>query len=71
MRTAEVVVAIVTLLMTPCLATAQSDEQAAREILQRSGVQGGLVVHIGCGEGTLTAALRAGEAWLERVENAR
>jgi len=36
----------------------------ARQILAQAGVRGGLVVHLGCGDGTLTAALRAGEAYL-------
>jgi len=39
-------------------------EATAREILQAAGVRGGLVVHLGCGDGKLTAALRAGEAYL-------
>ena len=34
---------------------------AAREILDTTGVRGGLVVHLGCGHGKLTAALRASE----------
>jgi len=43
-----------------CLGT----ERAARRILEATGVKGGLVVHVGCGEGKLTAALRAGPAYL-------
>ncbi|KPJ69832.1 MAG: hypothetical protein AMS14_11235, partial [Planctomycetes bacterium DG_20] len=43
---------------------AGSEADAAREILDATGVQGGLVVHLGCGDGTLTAALRAGDAYL-------
>lgn len=39
-------------------------EAAAREILELSGVQGGLIVHLGCGDGRLTAALGAGEGFL-------
>jgi len=35
----------------------------AKEILGTSGVQGGIVVHVGCGDGKLTAALHAGEGW--------
>ena len=31
----------------------------ARQILDAAGVKGGLVVHLGCGDGALTAALRA------------
>ena len=38
--------------------------QEAAEILKAAGVTGGLVVHVGCGDGTLTAALRAGEGGL-------
>jgi len=36
----------------------------AREILTAAGVKGGLIVHIGCGDGKLTAALRATDAYL-------
>ncbi|MHC5053399.1 MAG: outer membrane protein assembly factor BamB family protein [Planctomycetota bacterium] len=39
-------------------------EALAREILAATGVRGGLVVHVGCGDGKLTAALRAGDAYL-------
>ena len=46
-------------LITPAVA---ADE--AGGILQRSGVQGGLIVHLGCGDGQLTAELRAGEQYL-------
>jgi outer membrane protein assembly factor BamB len=41
-----------------------ADDGQARQILQTSGIKGGLVVHLGCGEGKLTAALRDGEAFL-------
>jgi len=36
----------------------------ARRILKATGVQGGLVVHLGCGDGQLTAALRASPSYL-------
>ncbi len=36
----------------------------AKEILAATGVRGGLVVHLGCGDGKLTAALRANESYL-------
>jgi outer membrane protein assembly factor BamB len=32
--------------------------------MQATGVKGGLVVHVGCGDGRLTAALRAGDSYL-------
>ena len=38
--------------------------QDATEILKASGVKGGLVVHLGCGDGRLTAALRTSESYL-------
>jgi outer membrane protein assembly factor BamB len=54
-------------------------EAEARQILQATGVKGGLVVHVGCGDGNLTAALKAGDSYLvqgldrdaENVEKAR
>jgi ubiquinone/menaquinone biosynthesis C-methylase UbiE len=39
-------------------------QQSAEDILEASGVKGGLVVQIGCGDGKLTAALRAGDAFV-------
>lgn len=36
----------------------------ARDILDATGVKGGLVVHVGCGRGRLTAALRANDSYL-------
>ncbi len=56
--------AITLLLITPCVARAESAQQAAGEILQLSEVQGGLIVHLGCGDGKLTAALRADERYV-------
>jgi len=48
----------------------------ADEILNRSGVKGGLIVHIGCGEGKLAAELCRTDAFLvhgldENLENVR
>ncbi len=37
--------------------------KTAKEILNKTGVQGGIVVHLGCGDGTLTAALRANDRY--------
>jgi outer membrane protein assembly factor BamB len=46
-------------------AAASPDASAlAREILSATGVKGGLVVHLGCGDGRLTAALRANDSYL-------
>jgi len=52
-----------------CLAlsggAAAADAKAdARAILDATGVKGGLIVHVGCGAGRLTAALRANDSYL-------
>jgi len=60
-------------------AAAADSQRLAREIFQEAGLQGGLVVHLGCGDGRLTAELGAGEAFrvqgleqsAEMVEEAR
>ena len=36
----------------------------AEKILKATGVKGGLVVHLGCSDGKLTAALHAGDSYL-------
>ena len=56
-----------------------SERQSASRILAATGVKGGLVVHLGCGDGKLTAALRAGDNYtvqgldpdVKNVETAR
>lgn len=40
----------------------QSDE--VRRILAETGVQGGVIVHLGCGDGRLTAGLKANDRYL-------
>jgi outer membrane protein assembly factor BamB len=47
---------------SPAIAAPAPD--AAQQILADAGVQGGLIVHVGCGDGKLTAALRASESFL-------
>jgi len=39
-------------------------ERSAEDILKGAGIKGGLVVHLGCGDGKLTAALRANDSYL-------
>ncbi len=65
-RTRSVAVAmwLLVMLFVVTSAWAMLPEQEARRILEATGVQGGLVVHIGCGDGTLTAALRAGDRYV-------
>jgi len=54
--------AVLVLLALPGVSAApQADE--ARRILELSGVTGGFVVHLGAGDGALTAALRAGDSF--------
>ncbi len=55
---------------------ASEEQAAANRILEATGVRGGLVVHLGCGAGRLTAALRAGDGCLvhgldTRADNVR
>ncbi len=52
--------AVLIVVCLPCVCRADSAEQ----ILSATGVRGGLVVHLGCGHGELTAALRAGDNYL-------
>jgi len=53
----------ITALSTPTTRGAEDADSApqaeARQILDAAGVQGGLIVHLGCGDGTLTGALGA------------
>ncbi len=70
---------IFVLCMTAVSAADTNEPSPARRILDATGVRGGLVVHLGCGDGKLTAALRAGESYLvhgldtdaENVDRAR
>jgi len=39
-------------------------QKLAEVILREAGIKGGLVVHLGCGDGKLTAALHAGDGYL-------
>jgi len=43
--------------------THAADIQAER-VIEESGIRGGLIVHLGCGDGKLTAAMRKGESFL-------
>jgi outer membrane protein assembly factor BamB len=57
----------------------KSPAEQAKAIFEKSGIQGGLVVHLNCGNGTLTEALKANDSYLvqgldpsdENVLNAR
>ncbi len=45
-------------------APASADSISAETIYEATGVKGGLVVHLGCGDGKLTAALRTSDRYL-------
>jgi len=45
-----------------CAATGMAAQPA--ELVEASGVKGGLVVHLGCGDGTFTAGLRVNDRYL-------
>ncbi|MHC4593314.1 MAG: outer membrane protein assembly factor BamB family protein [Planctomycetota bacterium] len=51
------------LLLAACARKTQRGP-AAKEILDATGIKGGLIVHVGCGDGKLTAALCAGDSYL-------
>ena len=53
----------ITLVIVSC-ASAWAAEPSAKQILDATGVKGGLVAHLGCGDGNLTAALRADDSYL-------
>lgn len=57
---------VLAILCTTTFVAAQqlTPEEQAGKILQATGVKGGLVVHVGCGGGRLTAALRADDRYL-------
>jgi SAM-dependent methyltransferase len=44
--------------------TAVAASSTPADVLEAAGVRGGLVVHIGCGDGNFTAALRASDSYI-------
>ncbi|MHC4325957.1 MAG: class I SAM-dependent methyltransferase, partial [Planctomycetota bacterium] len=55
---------VLVILLTAAASTAGQVEKKAWYILEDTGVKGGVVVHIGCGDGRLTAALRANDSYI-------
>jgi hypothetical protein len=49
---------------SPALPAAGNPQQQARQILAATGVDGGLVVHLSCGDGKLSAALKTSDGFL-------
>ena len=55
---------VVSVALIACSAAVAAEAPSAGRILKATGVQGGVIVHLGCGGGKLTAALRAGEGYV-------
>ena len=53
-----------TIIAIRAMVAAPADESLARRIGASASLQGGLIVHVGCGEGALTTALRLDERFL-------
>ena len=47
-----------------CASVQTLSADTAADIINKTGVKGGFVVHLGCGDGKLTAALRRNESYL-------
>jgi len=58
-----IILSVVCLLSTAAMANENDAVKMAKEILDTTEVQGGIVVHLGCGDGRLTAALRANDRY--------
>jgi len=56
--------AIAVIAFFPLLSAASSENEQAQQILEATGVKGGFVVHLGCGDGKLTSALRANDGYM-------
>ncbi len=50
--------------LSVAMAQPEGARQQAKEILDTTGVKGGLIVHLGCGDGGLTVALRISDRYL-------
>jgi len=58
------IIATVVIVLILTASTGRAQSRQAGRILEATGVKGGLIVHIGCGDGELTAALRANDSYL-------
>jgi outer membrane protein assembly factor BamB len=61
------IIQLLCIVLTPAVVTTAvpvSELQSAGKILSHTGINGGLVIHVGCGDGTLTAALRANDSYI-------
>ncbi|MHC4352718.1 MAG: methyltransferase domain-containing protein, partial [Planctomycetota bacterium] len=58
------IVLLVSLIQSVATARPADHEREAAQIPEASNIKGGLIVHIGCGGGELTAALRKNDSYL-------
>ena len=58
-----VAITVISVLILSC-AGQKTPDRIAAEIYIAAGVKGGLIVHAGCGDGKLTAALRKNDSYL-------
>ncbi|MBD3183309.1 PQQ-binding-like beta-propeller repeat protein [Candidatus Poribacteria bacterium] len=58
-------IASIFLMLSMCInLSSASIDKTAEQILEETGVKGGLIVHIGCGDGKFTASLLVNDAYL-------
>lgn len=62
-RMALLAIALVSISAVAQAQNAEQPSQVAADILDATGVQGGLILHLGCGDGRLTAALRVADSF--------
>ncbi|MHC4752028.1 MAG: outer membrane protein assembly factor BamB family protein, partial [Planctomycetota bacterium] len=60
----KITLTICSLLMLTTIANAAPEQESASQILADTSIRGGLIVHVGCGDGKLTAALRANDSYV-------
>ncbi|MBM3889052.1 MAG: methyltransferase domain-containing protein, partial [Verrucomicrobia bacterium] len=60
----KIIPALLILLCPLFLSLANDPALGAKRLLESSGIRGGLIVHVGCGDGRLTAALRANDSFI-------
>lgn len=56
--------AAATAMAVACMATGQAQQDAAARLLEKGGVTGGVIVHLGCGDGEKTLQLWAGDRFI-------
>ncbi|MHC4744624.1 MAG: class I SAM-dependent methyltransferase, partial [Planctomycetota bacterium] len=62
--TKPIVIVLIACTLLVVAARAQDSEWNAKQILDATGIKGGLIIHLGCGDGKLTGAFGKGEEYL-------